>query len=250
MNEEQIIAYVDGELGPLEALRFERAMGEDTALAAAVGRHRRLREAVASHFAPVAAEPVPDHLRRLIDRDPKVIAFPARARGWRAGQGGYAALAATLVAGLILGQLLPRAMEGPVGERGGRLIAQGALASALDAQLASAQGPDAPYRIGVSFRAGDGRYCRSFEGGAGAGLGCRSDQGWALERFIAGSPVRGGDYRQAGASAAEIGAAAQEMMAGEPLDAEAERRARDAGWPIGRPAEPQLSKPVAASLQR
>jgi hypothetical protein len=243
MNEEQIIAYVDGELGPLEALRFERAIETDAALAAAVDRHRRLRETVASRFAPVAAEPVPDHLRRLIDRDPKVISFPARARGWSGRQGGYAALAATLVAGLVLGQLLPRAEEGPVGERGGRLIAQGALANALDAQLASAQGSDAAYRIGVSFRAGDGRYCRSFEGGAGAGLGCRGDRGWTLERFIAGSSGQDGDYRQAGSSAAEIGAAAQEMMAGEPLDAQAERQARDAGWPTARPAEPRLSKP-------
>ena len=32
-------------------------------------------------------------------------------------------------------------------------------------------------------------------------------------------------------------AAAQEMMAGAPLDAEAERRARDAGWRIRRAAD-------------
>ena len=43
MTEEQIIAYVDGELGPLEALRFERAMAADPAIAAGVSRHRRLR---------------------------------------------------------------------------------------------------------------------------------------------------------------------------------------------------------------
>jgi len=40
MTEEQIIAYVDGELGPIDALRFERAMEADAALAEQVERHR------------------------------------------------------------------------------------------------------------------------------------------------------------------------------------------------------------------
>jgi len=232
MTDEQIIAYVDGELGPIEALRFERAMEDDAALAAAVDRHRRLRATIADRFAGVSAEPVPEKLLRLIERDEAVIPFPGRRRipFWQAGTGRYAAMAATLVAGLVLGQLLPGVSPGPVGMHKGRVVAQGGLAQALDSQLASAQGSDAAYRIGVSFRSKDGRFCRSFEGGAGTGLGCRSAAGWTLERFIAGAPEGGGAYRQAGSSSAELLAAAQEMMAGAPLDAAAERRARDGDW--------------------
>ena len=228
MTEEQIIAYVDGELGPIEALRFERAVEADPAMAAEVERHRRLRATVAGHFAPVAAEPLPERLTALLDNN--VVAFPAKRKSWF-GQGGrYAALAASLVAGLVAGQLLPHAPSAPIGEKGGAVVAQGDLADALEGQLASAaQGGG--YRIGVSFRSGDARYCRTFSGKAGAGIGCRGDDGWTLEHFVAGAPAAtGGAYQQAGSASADILAAAQEMMAGDPLDAAAEKAAQARGW--------------------
>ena len=237
MTQEQIIAYVDGELGPIEALRFERAMETDPAIAAEVERHRDLREAVAGHFALVADEPLPARLTALLanksGRGDNVIAFPGRRRSvprWF-GQGGrYAALAATLVAGLMLGQVLPRAATGPIGEQGGAVVAQGSLARALDTQLASAA-PNGAERIGVSFRTADNRYCRTFAGGGGAGIGCHDVRGWTIERFVAGTPARAGSgYQQAASPSAEIMAAAQDMMVGAPLDAAGERQARMRGW--------------------
>ena len=232
MTQEQIIAYVDGELGPIEALRFERVMEADPAVAAEVQRHRRVREAVAGHFAPVVGEPLPERLTRLLDKGGNVIVFPdTRWTSRWFGQGGrYAALAATLVVGLMLGQLLPGRTPGPIEARGGTIVARGELARALDGQLASAAQGDA-YRIGVSFRDHGNRYCRTFSGAGGAGIGCHGDRGWALERFVAGgSADQGGVYRQAGSSSAEILAAAQEMMAGAPLDAAQEEQAKAAGW--------------------
>ena len=233
MTQEEIIAYVDGELGPIEALRFERAMAADPAIAAEVDRHRDLREAVAAHFAPVADEPLPARLTGLLEQRGNVIAFPGRRRplpGWF-GQGGRtAALAATLVAGLVLGAMLPHGPSGPIGEQGGAVVAQGNLARALDIELASAP-PAGPDRIGVSFRSADNRYCRTFAGIGGAGIGCHGTQGWTIERFVAGTPApAGGGYRQAATPSAQIMAAAQEMMAGAPLDAAQERQARDHGW--------------------
>lgn len=228
MTEEQIIAYVDGELGPLEALRFERAMAGDPAIAAAVGRHRRLRAMIESHFAPAASEPVPARLTNMIDDN--VVAFPQRTRSRFGDSGRYAALAATLVAGLVLGQLLSNRGATPLGERDGTVVAQGVLARALDTQLASEPQATA-YHIGVSFRSIDNRYCRTFSGAAGAGLGCHGRSGWTVERFVAGRPrEQGGAYRQAASPSAEILAAAQNMMAGTPLDAEQERRAQAQGW--------------------
>nr|WP_047166413.1 hypothetical protein [Sphingomonas sp. Y57] len=230
MTEDQIVAYVDGELGPIEALRFERAMEADAALAAAVGRHRALRERIADHFAPVAAEAIPPRLAATVDRSSPVAAFPARPRRWFDSGGRYAAIAATLVAGLVVGQMLPRGTNAPVGEQRGAIVAQGALAAALDGDLAAAPG-DGPYRIGVSFVSRDRRYCRTFSSGAGAGLGCRGPEGWALVRFVAGTGGEGqGAYRQAGSASADVLEAAQAMMAGDPLDADAERRARGSGW--------------------
>ena len=227
MTEEQIIAYVDGELGPIEALRFERAIEADPAMAVEVERHRRLRAMVAGHFAPVPTEPLPERLTALLDSN--VVAFRPARKSWF-GQGGrYAALAASLVAGLIAGQFLPLAPSAPIGEQGGAVVAQGDLADALDNQLASAE-QSGPYRIGVSFRRGDARYCRTFAGKAGVGIGCRDDRGWTLERFVADKPPEAAAYRQAGSASADILAAAQDMMAGNPLDAAAEKAVQARGW--------------------
>lgn len=239
MTDEQIIAYVDGELGPIEALRFERAVDGDPDLAARVDRHRRLRESIAAHFAPIADAPPPERLTALLGRAGNVVGLPgARKTGWRRFDARYAALAATLVAGLVIGQLLPQAMPGPIGQSGNLVVARGALARALDRQLASEAPSDAVYRIGVSFRGRDGRYCRAFEAAAGAGIGCHGAAGWELARFVAGvahSPSAG--YRQASSASVDILAAAQDMMTGAPLDAGQERRARAEGW-----AERQPSK--------
>ncbi|KKC24750.1 anti-sigma factor [Sphingomonas sp. SRS2] len=217
-------------MGPIETLRFKRATEADPALAAEVERHRKLRASIAGHFAPVAGEPTPERLTALLGQSDNVVAFRPSQKKWF-GQGGrYAALAASLVAGLVAGQLLPLGSSSPIGFKGDAVVAQGDLAVALDTQLAAAQ-PDGAYRVGVSFRSGDKRYCRTFTGDAGAGIGCRGDDGWMLERFVAGSPTSvTGAYRQAGSASADILAAAQEMMAGEPLDAAAERAAQKRGW--------------------
>jgi hypothetical protein len=231
MTEEQIIAYVDGELGPIEALRFERMIEADPELAAEVARHRRVRETVARHFAAVADEPLPAELTRLLDSGDNVVAFPQRRRTapWF-GQGGrYAALAATLVGGLVIGQMLPMG-QGPIGGRDGMVVAQGDLAEALGTTLA-ADPQHGANRIGVSFRTADNRYCRTFTTRGAAGIGCLGEPGWVVERFVAGRPAgETGAYAQAASPSAEIMAAAQEMMAGAPLDAAQERQVRAQGW--------------------
>src|SRR3546814_19947931 len=80
--------------------------------------------------------------------------------------------------------------------------------------------------IGLSFRDGTGRYCRSFEGDGLAGIGCREGSRWTLERTLRGETRPA--YRQA--ASGDLAADAAAMMAGAPLDAAAERVARDKGW--------------------
>ncbi|MBP8231700.1 MAG: anti-sigma factor [Rhizorhabdus sp.] len=229
MTDEEIMAYVDGEMLPLDRLRFEKRLRTDPALAESVRRHRALRDSVAGHFAPIAQEPVPDRLAATLAQPSNVIALPGRAPAKTSYVRAAAALAAALVAGVMLGQQLPDAKKSPVSDRAGILVAQGDLAEALDRQLASA--PSGAYRIGVSFATGtEGRLCRTFVGPAGSGIGCREPSGWTVQRYVAGHRSGGGAYRQAGSAEAAIMAQAQDMMTGEPLDAAAERRARDSGW--------------------
>ncbi len=224
---EQLMAYADGELGPIEAKRVERAIAADPALAAEVERHRALRARIAGSFAPVADEAVPDRLAALLQGN--VVALPApapRARTWTWWREA-AALAACLVLGLLIGIGVPRG--GPVTARGDGLYAAGPLAAALDRQASG--GKDGDVRIAVSFRARDGAYCRVFDSAAADGIACRDAQGWALRRTQRGSAAASGPaYAQAGSADPELMATAQDMMAGDPLDAAAEQAARDKGW--------------------
>lgn len=223
IDPETLMAYADGELDPLNAKRVERAMAADPALAVEVERHRALRQRIAGSFAPVTEEPVPERLASLLTAN--VVSMPRRSRPavnrWTA----MAAMAACLVLGLTLGIVVNR---GPVTARGNGLYASAQLADALDNQLSGTPGA---VKITVSFRDRQGSYCRVFSLDAAAGIACRDQQGWSLRRTQSGSvqDARGG-YAQAASPDPDLMAAAQDMMAGQPLDAPGERTAKAAKW--------------------
>jgi cytochrome P450 len=218
-----LMAYADGELDPLTAKRVERAIASDSALAQEVERHRALRKRISDSFAPVADEQVPDRLAALLKTNvvdlpaPKTRLIPTR---WREA----AALAACLVLGLMIGISVSR---GPVSAGAGGLYASGSLAAALDDQVG---GADGAVKVAVSFRDKQGSYCRVFSSRAADGIACHDASGWALRRTQQGSTPQRGDYAQAGSPDPDLMAAAQDMMAGQPLDAKAEAAARGAGW--------------------
>ena len=220
---EMLMAYADGELDPLNAKRVERAIAGDPALAQEVERHRALRKRISDSFAPVADEQVPDGLAALLKSNvvdlPTPRTRPILSR-WRAA----AALAACLVLGLTIGISVSR---GPVFSGAGGLYASGSLAAALDDEVG---GADGAVKVAVSFRDKQGAYCRVFSSSATDGIACRDASGWALRRTQQGSTTQHGDYAQAGSPDPDLMAAAQDMMAGEPLDAKAEAAARGAGW--------------------
>lgn len=222
---DMLMAYADGELGPLEARRVERAIAADPALAADVERHRALRDRIAGSFAPITVEAVPDRLAALLHSNVVTLPRPAQrpiVSRWREA----AALAACLMLGLALGVAVQRG--GLVSARGDGLYASGSLASALDRQPGGAGGV---VRVAVSFRDKKGAYCRVFNSSATDGIACRDANGWALRRTQQGSAAaNGGSFAQAGSTDPDLMAAAQNMMAGEPLDGTGERAASVAGW--------------------
>lgn len=229
IDPETLMAYADGELDPVSAKRVERAIAADPALAAEVGRHRALAASLKAAFQPVAAAPVPAAVEAMLRDSARIVPLaPRPARRERPLWLG--AVAASLVAGLLAGPLVLPRDTGGVAMRDGALVANGQVARALDAQLASAQAPEAAVRVGVSFRDGAQRYCRTFETGATGGIACASGGAWRIERLYGGIGRQESAYRQAGSPAAAMMADAQAMMAGDPLDAAAERAARDAGW--------------------
>lgn len=222
-----VAAFVDGELDDLTARRIEREAESNAALAAEIARHRALKARLTAHYAPVAEEAVPERLRALLVDSKVDTSFAERREVKRArfAPVHWGAIAASLVLGLTIG-LRPWMPAADVAEANGTLVASGLLAEALDTQLASTQPAAADVRIGLSFRDKQGRYCRSFEGPDLAGIGCRDDDRWVLERTLRGQSSQ--DYRQASSGALAADAAA--MMAGAPFDAAAERAARDRRW--------------------
>lgn len=222
LDDATLLAFVDGELDAVTARRVERAVADDPALGAAVAAQRALRARVGAAFADVATAPVPDRLAAMLAGTVVPIGRPARPRPrWIDAT----ALAACLVGGVLVGQ---RWSDGSVSGTGTRLVASGPLARALDTQLASLAGET---RVLLSFRDRGGTLCRVFAAPALDGIACRDRAAWTLRRTGLPEATRAaGAYRQAGSSSAPLLAEAQDMMAGRPLDAAAERRARAQGW--------------------
>jgi len=90
-------------------------------------------------------------------------------------------------------------------------------------------------RVGVTFRSKDGAVCRTFDMNASrdnhAGVACRDADGWAIAALAAAEARTGSPYETASAGMpSAVRDAVAQMIGGEAFDAEAERRARDAGW--------------------
>jgi hypothetical protein len=240
-SDETVMAYADGELDAATRAAVEAAMALDAQLAQRVARHRALRGRLHVALDPVLDEPLPQRLLASVQGAPasrRADRIPLQHKAaprWSWPQWG--AIAASLVTGVLLGPLLLRTPAGAVlVSRDAQVLASGALARALTEQLASNQPPGAPVQIGVSFRARNGDYCRTFvlrDESALAGLACRGHQAWRLE-VLAHSPAQpaaAAGYRPAGSALpASVTHTLDELIAGEPLDAGAEAAARQRGW--------------------
>jgi len=243
-DEETLMAYADGELDAEQRAQIAAALEKDPVLAARVAKHRALRAEVAGAFAPVLSDPVPERLRAAatgaaapVERSRgNVVIFPARgtrapSTPWRARE--WLAMAASLVLGVVISwRAFSPAGTATITASNGALVARGALEKALDQQLASNQADAAAVSIGLTFKARDGSYCRSFALRAGgvAGLACRAGGEWRIP-VTASADAAGGDFRPAASTTPPaVMQAIEARIAGEPLAAPDETRARDAGW--------------------
>jgi len=237
-SDEMLMAYADGELDLVARAEIEAAMAQDPAIARVVERHRAIAGKLRTAYDSVLEEPVPAGLAALAaDPENARVVELAAARGARRLAVGrwqlpaWAAIAASVLAGLFVGLLLFRTSSAPYEMTNRGLIARGELAVGLATQLASAPGRSNVH-IGVSFRNRDGDYCRSFtyeHQAPLAGLACRHGEDWKV-RVLAEAPSSAGELRTAASMPMAVLQAVDASIAGEPLDAAAEEKARDAGW--------------------
>ena len=190
------------------------------------------RRRMAAAFDGVLTEPVPARLQALLAtpaRDPAVVDLAA-VRARRRGMPGWAAWGG-MAATLLLGTLMGRQLGSPGNAAdSAQLVATGAVAQALERQLAG--DPAGTVTVQLSFRDRGGRYCRSFATAGTAGWACRQlDGAWALQQVMPTTPGGASDFRQASTTLPpELLNAIDAAAAGSTLNAAQERAARDAGW--------------------
>ncbi len=250
--DEMLAAYLDGELEGAERTRFEQAIEQDAQLAQRVAQQRALRDRLRGAYNEVLQEAVPQPLAQAVKRGtpsgPAQVIDLARVRAERARRGNGQrqtkmrrySIAASLAVGLMAGIVVQRlAAPGAVTEfHDGTLLARGALAQALNEQLASSPVPGAAVRVGLSFRSRSGNYCRTFAlSGSRSlmGLACREQDQWQLLNLMAADGGAGAGTAQGMRMATSplppaLLQAVNERISGEPLNATAEAKARSSGW--------------------
>ena len=229
-TDEEISAYVDGEMTPSARAAFERRLVEDPALAEKVARHRDLVARLRDAYPPTDAREFDSaELAALGLGDTDIIDFSAaHARRIRARPIWATALAASLVGGILIGRATLPAGE-MVADRAGRLTAAATLQQALNEQPDGSKGT---VRIGLTFRTANG-LCRTFRLNDNAGLGCRQDGHWIIPAVVQSRDTepKSSDFRLAAdAVPPTIMAEVDKRIVGAPLDPNQVEAARRQGW--------------------
>ena len=98
-------------------------------------------------------------------------------------------LVACVVIGLAGGVLVARLSGGDAltAYRNGAVVAEGALARALNSQISGQISPDSRIRVTATYRSRGGTYCRAFNitsPQAVGGLACRNRQEWQVQTLL------------------------------------------------------------------
>jgi hypothetical protein len=231
ISDEALMAFADGELPVEQSRRVAAALDADPVLARKLDRMRRAKAALEGAFSGQLEVEVPARLLALFETSPRrgasVIAFPQTARRplyW---------LAAAACAGLAF--LAGKASIGDDAmmftQSDGAILARGSLDEALDRQAAGASA-DARIQIAMSIADESGGYCRVFRLEASTGLACGQGGDWRIEALAASDgAAHSPNYETAAGAVPEaILSAANDRRAGDPLDADAERRAMQTRW--------------------
>lgn len=244
---ETLMAYADGELDAQTRAQIEAEMAQDAELAAAVGAQLAQRNALQAKlrnaFSGALQEEVPERLLAAVQTSPPAAApvvdlgqhraerAPRAPRSWSWPHWG--AIAASVLLGVIVGRVSLTSNDLFVTKQG-RMLARGALDAALTTQGGGNIDRETGIRLGVSYLAKSGDYCRTFtleDVQPLAGLACRHDAQWSIDALTRTKADGSGTYRMAGAAVpALILGLVEDTIAGDPLDAEQEADARQRGW--------------------
>lgn len=249
ITNEQIMAYVDGQLPPDQVPQVEAAIAGSEDYRAIADGHRKIALAVRMAYDDIMRDPIPDRILAEFDRPP-----PAQVI--RPSFGRVAsppiALAASLALAAGLGMaLIWQSLHSTGGNAPARIAepahhgvaARGTLASALDTMGASKmlQSP-AGERITpvATYPQKGGGWCRDYrmtgQGATGfAGIACRDggSEGWQIVVHMPWTPpaaVANKDIVPGGPAPEAVDAIAEQKQGGTPLTAAEEAALIARGW--------------------
>lgn len=236
----QITAFVDGQLDAQDTAQIQVAMRHDLTLAGRIARQRALRARISRHYDTVLGEAVPERLLQALEgkggvATPIGAARKSGARLVAPRPLWWSAAAASVLVAALAGWLLPRGAEPALVPTEAGLMASSVLDAALSDRIAAEGSREGGVLVSLSFRAADGRYCRTFSLDSGMdGLACRESAGWVVEatgRSPAGETAAAPEYRQASSALSpSVLAAITRWQGGDALTPEEERQVREAGW--------------------
>lgn len=249
-SDEVLIAYADGELAEPVRSEVARAVQADPQVAARLARYQAVRAQDAApllrsvggtgagsagsarpNVIDMAAERAARHTLPTLPSQMLPVTPPRVPQRWHR----WAGLAAALALGGVLGASVLMASDdtvtlAQVGGIDGALVASGALDTALSKQTGHLT-QDGPVRIGVSFVAKDGNYCRSFQLDRAAGVACRNAKRWQLAVLVQTPQQAPGAARLSySTTPPEVLEAIDERIVGAALDARGEQIALRLGW--------------------
>jgi len=229
-SDEQVRDFVAGRMDAAASAQLSAQVQHDLALAGRVARERALRRGAA----PAGVAPMPPAVAPA-DVAPVVDATPERSEGRPPSAAWWIlALLAMLLAGFA-GWWLARPGDAPLVADDNGLRAAHRLEQALSTRIAAEGSTSEGVLVSLSFKASDGRYCRTFSLDVGMdGLACHDGREWRVEaigRSPEVAPSGDGGVRLPSPSLSpSVLSAISRWQAGNALTPEEERRVREPGW--------------------
>lgn len=237
-SDEQLSAFIDGELSAADTDALAKEIEADAALAVRVERLGAANAAFIAAASEIDERPMPAGVAKVLAAPvATVIPFRARATTWLSEHRALAAsiLCAAVAAGVVSG-LKPEEDFAPKAD--GLILASSPLHQALEK---GATGEAVLVKAGVTatprltFASDSGTFCRQFdvssERGLTTAIACREDKAWRTQVAVFGRPASAGDYQTAsGAKSPALEAFIDQHIEGAALDAGQEKAAIAKGW--------------------
>ncbi len=257
-SDETLSAYLDDELSSEETAKLDAALADDVALQTRLEGLLRANKAVREAYGPIANEPLPENVVRLLKSDKhtkssaggNVIMF----RNWSftlPNPSWAQAMAASvaLIAGIILGQyaLRPPAGGGSAAfvQVAGEIVPGDSLFETLEFARSSTQKiidqkTGATAKPLLSFATVDGRLCREFivalPDETTHAVACKTGTSWEVmiaAKSRKGLPDTEGQYRTAiTATDKSVGVFLEDFISGDAFSADEEKVFIESGWEV------------------